>query len=72
MAFYIVIFEQNDLVKEDGDAIQKVKADLGKKPEEASEIIKFLNSKNKYELEELGIADRTETILEVKRFPREI
>ena len=55
------------MVKEAGNAIQKVKADLGKKPEEAFEILKFLISKNKYELEEHGIANRTETILEVKK-----
>lgn len=36
-------------------------------PEEASRIIQFLNSKNKYELQELGIADITGTILEVKK-----
>ena len=31
-----VIFEQNDLAKESIEEIQKVKADLGKKPNEAS------------------------------------
>ena len=36
-------------------------------PEEATRIIHFLNSKNKYELQELDIADRTGTILEVKK-----
>ena len=36
-------------------------------PTEATEIIKFLNSKTKEELEELKIEDRTETILEFKR-----
>ena len=39
-------------------------------PEEASRIIQFLNSKNKYELQELDIADRTDTILEVKKVLR--
>jgi len=33
-----VIFEQNDLVKEAGEAIQRVRAKLGNKPEEASRI----------------------------------
>ena len=28
---------------------------------------KFLNTKNKYQLEELGIQDRTGTILEIKK-----
>jgi hypothetical protein len=36
-------------------------------PTEAAEIIKFLNSKTREDLEELKIEDRTETILEVKR-----
>ena len=62
-----VIFEQKDLIKEGIKAIQKVKEELGSKPEEANEIIKFLNSKNKQELEEIDISDRTETILEVNK-----
>ena len=36
-------------------------------PTEAIEIIKFLNSKTREELEDLKIEDRTETIIEVKR-----
>jgi hypothetical protein len=36
-------------------------------PTQANEIIKFLNSKTREELEELRIEDRKETILEVKR-----
>ena len=36
-------------------------------PEEATRIIHFLNSKNKYELQELEIPDRTCTILEVRK-----
>ena len=55
------------MVKEAGEAIQRVRAELVNMPEEASRIIHFLNSKNKYELQELGIADRTGTILEVKK-----
>jgi len=31
-------------------------------PEEATRIIQFLNSKNKYELQELDIVDKTDTI----------
>ena len=42
-----VIFEQKDLIKEASEAIHKVKEELGKKPEEPTKIIKFLNSKNK-------------------------
>ncbi len=62
-----MIFERNDLVKEAGETIQRVKAKLGNMLEEASRIIQFLNSKNRYELQELGIADRAGTILEVKK-----
>ena len=62
-----VIYEQKDLVKSTRESIQKIKEELGKKPEEALEIIKFLNSKNRQELEEIGINDRTETILEVRK-----
>lgn len=62
-----MIFEKNDLVKETSQEIQRVKTNIGKKPEEATKIIKFLNSKNKYELEDLGITNRKETILEVKK-----
>jgi len=35
--------------------------------EEATRIIHFLNSNNKYELQELEIPDRASTILEVKK-----
>jgi len=34
-----VIFEQNDLVKEASEAIQRVKVKLGNMPEESSRII---------------------------------
>jgi hypothetical protein len=40
---------------------------LGEIPIEENEIIRFLSSKTKEELENLNIEDRTETILEVKR-----
>jgi hypothetical protein len=36
-------------------------------PTQANDIIKFLNSKTREELEKMKIEDRTETILEVKR-----
>ena len=55
------------MIKEASEANQKVKEELEKKLEEATEIIKFLNSKNKHELEEIGISGRIETILEVKK-----
>ena len=62
------MYEQNDLVKMDLEEVQKEREELGNMPEEANELIQFLNTKNKYQLEELGIQDRTGTILEVKRF----
>jgi len=40
---------------------------LGNMPTEATNIIRFLNSKSKYEMEEVGVSDRTSTILEVKK-----
>jgi hypothetical protein len=62
-----IMFEKNELVKRSQQAIEKIREELGEMPIEATEIIKFLNSKTREELEELKIEDRTETILEVKR-----
>lgn len=62
-----VIFEQTELVKIATEAIQKVREELGDKPEDANRLIHLLNSKNRYELHELGIEDRTEAILEIKK-----
>jgi hypothetical protein len=62
-----IMFEQNELVQRRKQAIEKIKVELGDMPTQANEIIKFLNSKTREELEELKIEDRTETILEVKR-----
>lgn len=49
------------------EEIQKTRAELGNMPEEANNLIQFLNTRNKYQLEEIGIQDRTGTILEIKR-----
>ena len=54
-----VIYEQKDLLKVAQEEIQKTKEELGAKHEQALELIKFLNSKNKQELEEIEIIDRT-------------
>jgi hypothetical protein len=62
-----IMFEKNELVLRSRQAIDKIKGELGEMPTEANEIIRFLNSKNREELEDLKIEDRTETILEVKR-----
>lgn len=62
-----VIFEQIDIVKAAQEENQRTKAELGKIPKEANRLIHFLNTRNKEQLEELGINDRIETILEIKR-----
>jgi hypothetical protein len=49
------------------EEIGKIREDLGERPAKATELIKFLNSKNKQELEAMEIEDRTKTILEVKK-----
>lgn len=40
---------------------------MGDKPEEANQLIKFLNSRNIYQLDELEIEDRMTTIIELKK-----
>jgi hypothetical protein len=62
-----IMFEQHELVQRARQAIDKIRGELGEMPTEANEIIRFLNSKTKEELEALEIEDRTETILEVKK-----
>ena len=62
-----IIFELKELIQKENEAIATIKAQLGDKPAIANNIIKFLNSKNMYEMDDLGIYDRTETILEVKK-----
>ena len=47
--------------------IQKTKEELANKPAQALKLITFLNSKNRAELEELKVQDRTETILQIKK-----
>ena len=61
-----VIYEKWDLLKAAQEEIKKTKEELGAKPDEALELIKFLNSKNKQELE-IEINDITETILEIRK-----
>jgi hypothetical protein len=61
------MFEQNELVQRSQQSIENIRVELGEMPTKAAEIIKFLNSKTREELEDLKIEDRTETILELKR-----
>jgi hypothetical protein len=62
-----IMFEKNELVQRIQHAIEKIRAELGEMPTKATDIIKFLNSKTREELDELKIEDRKETILEFKR-----
>ena len=62
-----VIFEQTELVKVATKAILKTMEELGDKPEEANQLITFLNSRNKYQLDELEIEDKIGTIIEIKK-----
>ena len=49
-----IIFEQRDLIGIVNDAIDKENRELAKMPKTTNNIIKFLNSKNRFELEALG------------------
>jgi hypothetical protein len=62
-----IMFEQHELVLRSRHAIEWTKGELGEMPTEANEIIRFVNSKTKDELESLEIEDRIEIILEVKK-----
>lgn len=62
------IFKQTELVKVATEAIQKINEDLGDQHKEANQLIKFLNRKNRHELNELSVEDRTKTIMKLKRF----
>ena len=60
------IFEKHELIHKSRGVIEIIKDELGENPTEATYFIRFLNSKNKQELEELEIEDKNETILEIK------
>jgi len=47
--------------------IANINSQLGEMTATTNNIIKFLNSKNRYDMDDLGVDDRTETILEVKK-----
>jgi hypothetical protein len=61
------MFDQHELVLKSRQDIDRIRRELGEIPLAADEIIKFLNSKTKEELEDLEVEDITKTILEVKR-----
>jgi hypothetical protein len=54
------------LIQKARGAIEIIKEELGENPTKSTDLIIFLNSKNK-ELEELEIEDKTKTILEIKK-----
>ena len=54
-----VIFEQTELVKVATEEIHKTMEELGDNPEEANQLITLLNSRNRYQLDELEIEYRT-------------
>jgi len=62
------IYEQVDLVNVAHGEIQKERALLGQMPDQANRLIHFLNYRNREQLEQLGIPNRTSTILEIKKF----
>ena len=62
-----VIYEQIDPVRVAQVEIQKERALLGQMPEQANQLIHFLNTKTSEELEALEIKHRIGTILEIKR-----
>lgn len=61
------MFDQKDVLEKAQEAVETISKQLEDMQEISYDIIKFLNSKDIYELEELGINDRTPTILEVKK-----
>ena len=61
-----IIYEQRDILLIAQKEIQRTTEELADKPTQAHRLITFLNSKNRTELEELKIQDRTEAILDRK------
>lgn len=49
------------------EVISSTNLKLGDMPTKTNIIIKFLNSRNRYDLEELGVASKTKTILQVEK-----
>jgi len=66
--FFQTIFEQNDLIKVAQEEIAKTRDELKNRPQQASQLIQFLNTRTKLQLSKLGIDDRTGTILGIKSF----
>jgi len=62
-----IFFYQKDLLEKSQEPIETISNQLEDMREISTDIVMFLNSQDNYELQELGIDDRTSTILEVKR-----
>lgn len=62
-----VIFEQTELAKVAREAIHKTMEELGENPEEANQLITFMNCRKRYLLDEKEIEDRTRTIIEINK-----
>jgi hypothetical protein len=58
-----IMFEQNELVLRSRQAIEKIKGELGEMPTEENEIIRFLNSKTREEMEDLNIEYRMDVMI---------
>jgi hypothetical protein len=50
-----IMFKQNELVQRSKESIEKIREELGEMPTEATEIIKFMNSRTREELEDFKI-----------------
>jgi hypothetical protein len=64
---FIIMEEEASLVKKVEKYIVKVEQELGDKPQVANKIIIVLNSKTKEELNQIGVKDRTSTIMEFEK-----
>ena len=53
-----IMFEQHELVSRSNQTIDRIKGEQGEMPIEENEIIRFLNSKTKEEMENLRIGQR--------------
>jgi len=62
-----ITFEEQESIQRAKKVVRKIKIDLRQEHEHAKTLIKFLNSKNIEELEQLGIQDMTKVILELRR-----
>lgn len=62
-----IIFKQKELLEKATETIVQGTEKLGEMPTEAANIIRFLNSMSRYELEEVGVIDTTATILQLKK-----